>query len=327
VALIMAEGGLLFAQAGDPVQAETTGAAAVAGQALTITWPDRTTLELKWIPPGTFVRGSPDHESGRKTDEGPQARVTLSKGFWLGKTLVTVAQWKKVMGLSLREQLARRINDDTLYELGGKRQALRDLMRWSRDADPATYLANEGDELPMYFVSWNDAMEFGERLTELERAAGRLPVGYQYSLPTETQWEYACRAGTATATYAGPGTPESLDKIAWYEKNSTTGYAGRGLGPTHAGPREVGQKESNAWGLRDMCGNIWQWCRDWYGPYSAEAATDPTGPKSGTLRVNRGGSFGSGANALRSAARAANPQPEASAYRGFRIALCPVDPR
>jgi formylglycine-generating enzyme required for sulfatase activity len=245
----------------------------------------------------------------------------LTKGFWLGKTFVTVNQWKKIMGLDLRAQLVCRINDNTLYDLGGKSQTLRDFMRWSREADPALYMANAGDDLPMYFVSWNDAMDFCRRLTAIERAAGRLPREYEYSLPTEAQWEYACRAGTVTAIYAGSSTPDTLNKIAWYEKNSAEGYRGRRLGPTHSGPHEVGQKEPNAWGLYDMYGNIWQWCRDWYGPYPDEDTTDPAGPKSGTSRVNRGGSFGSGPNSLRSAARAANPPPEASAYRGLRVAL------
>ncbi|HEY4248467.1 MAG TPA: formylglycine-generating enzyme family protein [Lacunisphaera sp.] len=281
-------------------------------------------LDLQWIPAGTFLRGSPETEPGRKADEGPQSRVTLTQGFWLGKTPITIAQWKQVMHLDLRGQLARRINDDTRYDLGGKSQPLRDFMRWSREADLATYLANEDDNLPMYFVSWNDVSEFCQRLTEIERVAGRLPAGYEYNLPTEAQWEYACRAGTTPAIDAARNKPESLNRIAWYDKNSADGYKGRRIGPTHSGPRTVGQKEPNSWELYDMYGNIWQWCRDWYGPYAGETTIDPTGPNAGTLRVNRGGSFGSGTNALRPAARAANPPAEASAYRGFRIALCPA---
>ncbi len=294
------------------------------GQRWAVSLADGVTLDLPWIPAGTFLRGSPEAESGRKTDEGPQTRVTLTQGFWLGKTPVTIAQWRQVMHLDLREQLARRINDNTRYDLGGKSQMLREFMRWSGDAGPTTYLANEDGNLPMYFVSWNDAVEFCQRLTATERSAGRLPAGYEYNLPTEAQWEYACRAGSAHTTYATDNTPESLNRMAWYDKNSADLYQGRRIGPTHSGPRAVGEKEPNAWGLHDMYGNVWQWCRDWYGPYSPGAATDPTGPGSGIFRVNRGGSFGSGANSLRSAARAANPPPEASAYRGFRVALCPV---
>jgi formylglycine-generating enzyme required for sulfatase activity len=303
-------------------QALATGP--VAGERWKVPLPKTGELQLVWIPAGAFAMGSPETEAGRKVDEGPVTRVTLTQGFWLGRTLVTVGQWKKITGLDQRAQLTRRIQDDTLYELGGKKQPLRDFMHWSRDADPAQYLANEDDDLPVYFVSWKDAQDFCLRLNESERAAGRLPAGYEYNLPTEAQWEYACRAGTTGATYAGPNSAEILARLAWYDQTSANGYSGRRLGATRSGPRAVAQKEPNAWGLYDMYGNIWEWCRDWYGPYPGGAAIDPAGPASGTTRVNRGGSFGSGAGAERSANRAANPPPEASAYRGFRVALAPL---
>jgi formylglycine-generating enzyme required for sulfatase activity len=303
--------------------AQERSARPLAGEAWNVFLSEKETLPLVWIPPGVFTMGSPATEPGRKADEGPPTRVTLSHGFWLGRTLVTIGQWKKVMGLAVRAQLVKQINDDTLYDLNGKKQTLRAFMGWSLDADPTTYLANEGENLPMYFISWNDAMAFAYKLNAQERAAGRLPAGYEYSLPTEAQWEYACRAGSADATYAGPTSAAMLDRIAWYDHNSALGYTGPRLGGSLSGPRDVGQKEPNAWGLFDMQGNVWQWCRDWYGPYSGGSVMDPPGPPSGTARVNRGGSFGSGANSTRSAARASNPPAEASAYRGFRLALGP----
>jgi formylglycine-generating enzyme required for sulfatase activity len=226
------------------------------------------------------------------------------------------------MGVGVRDQLIKHVNDDTLHNNAGKKQTLREMMNWSRDVDPSHYLANESDDLPMYFISWNDAMEFCERLNARERAADRLPTGYVYHLPTEAQWEYACRAGTNKATYAGPSSHESLDRIAWYAANSAVNYEGRGLGTTQSGPRAVATKEPNAWGLHDMYGNVWQWCRDWYGPYADGSVIDPIGPSAGSARVNRGGSFGSAITSERSACRAANPPFEASAYRGFRVALC-----
>jgi len=294
----------------------------VAGQRWDLPLSSNATLGLAWIPAGTFTMGSPASESRRKADEGPQTQVTLTKGYWMGTTLVTIGQWKAVMGVGVRDQLAKEINDDTLYELGGKQQRLRDFMGWSREAESTDYLGNENDELPMYFVSWNDAQEFCQKLTAQERAAGRLPAGYVYNLPTEAQWENACRAGTTEATYAGPNTAAVLDGIAWYAANSAQGYTGRAV-RNGAGPRDVAKKQPNARGLYDMLGNIWEWCRDWYGPtYPGGSVIDPTGPASGTERVNRGGSFGSGPRDERSASRAQNPPPEASAYRGFRVALC-----
>jgi formylglycine-generating enzyme required for sulfatase activity len=299
------------------------------GQTWNLSLSNNAILDMVWIPPGTFAMGSPVSEPLRKADEGPQTQVTLTKGFWLSKTLVTIGQWKSVMGLDVRGQLSKMLHDDALYDLGGKKQTVRDFMRFSREADPGQYLANENEDLPMYFVSWNDAMEFCKKLNECERAAERLPAGYEFNLPTEAQWEYACRAGTTNATYAGPligqgRTAPVLDKIAWYDGNSTEGYIGKGFNVSGrtGGPHPVAQKQPNVWGLYDISGDIWEWCRDWYGPYPGGSLTDPAGPASGTDRVNRGGSFGSGPRDERSANRAKNPQAEASAYRGFRLALC-----
>jgi formylglycine-generating enzyme required for sulfatase activity len=307
------------------------GALPVAGESWGLPLPDQATLDMQWIPPGTFLMGSPESDSFAKADEKPQMQVTLTKGFWLGRTTVTIGQWKDFTGLGVRTQLLRMLHDDAVYDFGGKQETIRDYMHFSRDADPAQYLAGQSDNLPMYFVSWNDAMRFCRDLTKHERAAGRLPAGYEYNLPTEAQWEYACRAGTTNSTYAGSmavkdGKAAVLENIAWYSGNSPDGYTGKGFNVSgrNGGPHPVGQKLPNAWGLYDMTGNIWQWCRDWYGGYSRGDLTDPTGPPTGADRVNRGGSFGSGPRDERSASRAKNPQAEASAYRGFRIALCPV---
>jgi formylglycine-generating enzyme required for sulfatase activity len=163
----------------------------------------------------------------------------------------------------------------------------------------------EGADRPVESVSWEDAVEFCRRLSALreEREAGRV-----YRLPTEAEWEYACRAGSTTAFSFGDDRGQ-LGDHGWFSSNSGS--------ETHP----VGQKQPNAWGLYDMHGNVWEWCGDFYGEYPTGAVTDPEGPKEGLVRVLRGGSWGSVAARCRSSYRLrSNPS-----YRlidfGFRVAL------
>ncbi len=282
-------------------------------------------LNMSWVAPGTFLMGSPVSEGGRKADESPQTEVKISKGYWLAKTELTIGEWKVVTGESLRDHVIKMLSDETVYDFSGQKKKLREFMNFNRN-DPDMIMANENDSLPMYFVSWEDAMGFCKKLTMQEKANDRIPENYEYTLPTEAQWEYACRAGSTSATFAGPLITQCknapmLDSIAWYAANNAVNYQGKKLGNSGAGPRNAGEKKPNAWGLQDMTGNIWEWCRDWYGPYPGGKVIDPTGPSTGADRVNRGGSWGSGAADSRSANRARNPQPEKSAYRGFRVAL------
>jgi len=158
-------------------------------------------LEMVWIAAGSFKMGSPDSEAGRDDDEVLHD-VKLTAGYWLGKYEVTQGQWQAVMGTSVRQQ---------------------------RDKDnPSHLLVGEGGNLPMYYVSWEEAMAFCRRVTEQARAAGRLPEDYVYSLPTEAQWEYAARAGTSSMSSQGNFTfnenyvrATELDGIGWYAANST----------------------------------------------------------------------------------------------------------
>jgi len=168
-----------------------------------------------------------------------------------------------------------------------------------------SYSKNAGTNAPVEEVSYDEALAFCEKLTASERAAGRLPEGYEYTLPTEAQWEYACRAGT-TGDYAG-----NLDSMAWYDGNCKKTVP------------QVGQKQPNAWGLYDMHGNVWEWCRDWYGKYAGGTVTDPIGGTSGNCRVNRGGAWSYPAKDCRSGYRSGSVPVLRSYCVGFRLALAP----
>lgn len=174
-------------------------------------------IMLVWIAPEKFIMGSPNNEPGRDTDEGPLTSVTLTDGFWLGKYEITQGQWQTIMG-----------------------------------NNPSQF-ASAGEHAPVEQVSWDDATEFCRKISALERQAGRLPSGYSYTLPSEVQWEYACRA-RASGAFAG-----KLDTLAWYNSNS-----GESTHPS-------GQKKPNLWGLFDMEGNVWEWCLDWKEAYPGKA--------------------------------------------------------
>lgn len=225
-------------------------------------------LDLVWIAPGEFDLGSPDDEGSRGVDEGPLTRVTLTKGFWLGRTEVTQAQWHAMMGTS-----------------------------------PSRF---RGPVLPVEQVSWHEAMEFCRRVTAAERAAGRLPEGYAYSLPTEAQWEYAAEAGKPE------GVPPDVDDQAWHDQNSG--------GTTHP----VAQKKPNARGLYDMLGNVWEWCSDWYAPYPGGRAVDYAGPREGFAKAERSASWWAGPRGQRSANRYRDMPQNGNDDLGFRLALVPA---
>ena len=232
-------------------------------------------LDMIWIEPGTFIMSSPEDELGGVNDP-PQHQVTLTQGYWMGKFEVTQAQYEAVTG-----------------------------------ENPSYF---KGADLPVEQVTWEDAMAFCARLTAQEKTASRLPAGYEYTLPTEAQWEYACRAGTTTALNSGKDLTAQyecteMDEVGWYKYNSD--------GTTHP----VGQKLVNAWGLYDMHGNVWEWCFDWSGTVSALPVTDPKGPETGWCRIVRGGSLSYYAEECRSAYRQSRfPDYRYRCY-GFRVAL------
>ena len=238
--------------------------------------------QLVWIEPGSFSMGGGESETGAVGDTSPFP-VTLSKGYYLGKYEITQPIYKAIM-------------DRNPAYFSGLR-AVR--------YQPLSLISGRG--LPVEKVSWNDAMEFCRRLTEREREAGRLPDGYVYTLPTEAQWEYACRAGSETAYCFGDAETD-LHDYGWYDENS-----GDKTNP-------VGRKRPNKWGLHDMHGNVWEWCRDWYAKYPEEPVTDPGGPASGNTRVNRGGGWYGNADNSKSAYRNMDTPDYRKAGLGFRVA-------
>jgi len=266
--------------------------------------PVSVTASINWvdivsIPAGTFTMGST--ESGSYIDERPQHSVTLSS-FKMGKYQVTQAQWEAVMG-----------------------------------SNPSSFSSNpQAGEIqskrPVERVSWYDTLVFCNKLSAIEGLSpayringstdptvwGTVPTNNNttwnsveivagstgYRLPTEAQWEYACRAGTTTAYNTGA---TISDNTGWYSSNSGS--------KTH----EVGLKPANAFGLYDMHGNVWEWCWDWYGSYSSDAQTDPTGAAAGSYRVERGGSWGNSASSACSSCRGYDDPYYGYIYYGFRL--------
>jgi formylglycine-generating enzyme required for sulfatase activity len=250
---------------------------------------------LVFIPPGTFRMGSPTNEVGRDPipgiAEGPQTAVTISKGFWMGKYEVTQGEYLAVMGTNPSQ-----FNGD---QSGG----------------PPPFNQNYGTDLtrPVERVTWFNATNYCGKLTQQERAAGRISANSVYRLPTEAEWEYACRAWTSTRfSYGDDPGYTNLTQYAWY---------GDINGATHP----VGQKLPNPWGLYDMLGNIVEWCQDWYGPYPGGIALDPQGPATGSTRVARGGLWFRPDTYCRSAWRNGAP-PDLTGAAGFRVVLAPGQP-
>ena len=234
-------------------------------------------LELRRIESGTFIMGSPEDEKGHGDSE-TQHKVMLSKAFYIGVFEVTQRQWELVMG-----KRPSYFTNATYYATLPVEQVPYSGIRGSGDG--ANWPAN----------SSVDAASFMGKM--------RARTGNAFDLPTEAQWEYACRAGT-TGAYSGKC---DLDKLAWYKDNASD--------KTHP----VGQKKANAWGLYDMHGNGWEWCLDWSGTYPG-TVTDPLGAASGFNRVLRGGRWGSSASGCRSASRSVHFPYDRSGGVGFRAA-------
>jgi formylglycine-generating enzyme required for sulfatase activity len=247
--------------------------------------------EMVRINGGTFTMGSPANEQGRWDTEGPQHQVTVNS-FYMGKYEVTQKEYQEVIG-----------------------------------GNPSCF---RGDNLPVDQVTWYDAIEYCNALSQKEGLTPAYTIDKSrqdpnnkytmdglkwlitwnrnangYRLPSEAEWEYACRAGTTTAWNTGA---TAIDNTGWFNNNS-----GRQSHP-------VGQKPANRWGLHDMHGNVFEWCWDWHGPYADGAQTNPMGATSGSERVNRGGDHYNNVWSGRSASRLGSRPTMMGESRGFRIA-------
>jgi formylglycine-generating enzyme required for sulfatase activity len=219
-------------------------------------------MDFVWIPPGTFTMGTTEEQGQMLRSEGlwadcfedeqPAHQVTISKGFYLGKYEITQAQWEAVTG--------------TRPWLGQRN-------------------VQENPNGPAVWISWNEWRGF---VYQLNQALGEAI----YRLPTEAEWEFACRAGTTTRWSFGDDEAQ-LGKYAWYSANSVS-----------VGAHAVGTKSPSPWELYDMHGNVLEWVQDWWSSeYSTEPQLDPTGAASGTYRVSRGGYFANQGRYTRSADR------------------------
>jgi formylglycine-generating enzyme required for sulfatase activity len=243
-------------------------------------------VKLCWCPPGAFTMGSPADEPARHVDEG-QVEVTLTKGFWMGMYAVTQGEWKRVVG-----------------KLPGE----------------LTPLGGDGDDFPVYNVNYAEAEAFCRQLTERGRQSGELPTGWEFRLPTEAQREYACRAGTKTATAFG-------DRLSSKQSNfQGKPYNGAEPGPSLNRATKVGSYPANAWGLYDMQSNVCEWCRDWYHPRLPGGADPDLSSIKGQMgrdgsysRVRRGGAWCDDGWAHRSAFRQRFEPEQRYDHIGFRV--------
>ena len=231
---------------------------AVVENVFAVDLPGGETVEFAcvWIEPGKFVMGSPPLEHDREDNEGPQHEVAISRGFWLGKYEIAQAQWESVMHNA----------------------------PWS-----GQYYVQEDPNCPAMYISWHDVQEFMRRLNEAEGAA-------VYRLPTEAEWEYACRAG-ATTRWSFGDDENRLGEYAWHKDNAWD------QGEQYA--HSEGVKLPNPWGLYDMHGNVWEWVQDWFSEiyYSNSPSVDPQGAETGIRRVRKGADFHYYVRGTRSARR------------------------
>ncbi|NKB68849.1 MAG: SUMF1/EgtB/PvdO family nonheme iron enzyme [Candidatus Latescibacteria bacterium] len=260
---------------------------------LAIELPGGATMEFVWIEPGMFMMGSPNDEKGRKAQEGPQHAVTVSQGFYMGKYAITRSQWVAVMGT---QPWAPDLPGTDPEESGGMAGDV---------VDPAADEPKITSHFPATSVSWHDVQAFIDRLEKVDPTNA-------YRLPTEAEWEYACRAGTATPWSFGSDKSMAVE----YARDTALLAPGQEKG-------DVSSKRPNSWGLFDMHGWTREWTQDWWGSYTASHQTDPQGPGQGDYRVVRSGGWTRPdlAATLRSAARHQGPPNKRLSNTGARLIM------
>jgi eukaryotic-like serine/threonine-protein kinase len=269
-------------------------------------------MKLRLVPPGEFMMGTSADEIAAIMEEarakeyfdwyilpvpleGPRHAVTLTRPFALGVHEVTRGQFRQFVDATQYRTDAERDGQGG-YGYTSDRQRVKGLQfLWNTDLGFET---KHTDDHPVVNVSWNDAVAFCDWLSQQEAAT--------YRLPTEAEWEYACRGGTTTRYYCGDD-DRTLGDFAWFGINAMKG------------PSPVGLKTPNAYGLCDMHGNVWEWCQDWHGEYPSESVVDPTGPSEGQARVMRGGGFDWLGPGLRSANRNSVAPTARHPSEGFRV--------
>ena len=250
-------------------------------------------LNLTPIPAGTFTMGSPPSDPDNYQNAEAQHQVTISQNFYMGTYLVTQAQWVQVMR-----------SNPSYFQTGGG-STTNDLQR------------------PVEQVSWNDIATstkspkytcFLDWLNDnMATICPLCPTNYVFRLPTEAEWEYACRAGTTTRFYWGDYSDANttINDYAWYWLNDGTTT------------KPVGGLLPNDWGLYDMAGNVWEWCQDWYAAYDSGTDPDPAGSTTGSYRVSRGGGWADLSSGCRSACRGSGLPGFRGSFIGFRVVLAP----
>ncbi len=223
---------------------------------------------------------------GRVVPDGESQGLEMSAGFWIGRHEVTQREFYEIMGTAPWLDMPRVVTDD--------------------------------DNIAATHICWNDAREFCRKLTETDRRAARLPATWEYTLPTEELWEYACGAGSTTLFCFGDD-DKVLGEYAWFSprrQSTLPGYVRR-FGEY---PLSIGQKKPNAWKIYDMHGNVWEWCRDGYADVQPRGR-DPESPANDVGHVIRGGSWWNGAMECRSARRDRQAPDHTDFTLGFRVAL------